>query len=75
MIDNEIFEQIHNLVTEWVPKENNNVPADVITQIFNLHNKVFMDRPEYSTACGGCRQRVWNKLKTFYYENKQNYGY
>ena len=75
MIEKEVFEQIHNLVSEWEPKENHNVPPHIITEIFTLHNRVFMDRPEYSKGCGGCRQRVWNKLKTWYHSSKQDYGY
>lgn len=75
MISEEIFLEAHQLVVEWEGKENYNVPADVITRIFSVHNKIFIDRPEYSKSCGGCRQRTWNKLKTWYHENKHMYGY
>jgi hypothetical protein len=75
MIDKEIFMTAHHLVQNWEGKENMRVPADVITDIFNTHNKIFLDRPEYSKGCGGCRERVWNKVKTWYHENKHLYGY
>lgn len=75
MISEEIFNEAHSLVTEWAGKENYNVPADVITRIFTTHNRIFPDKPEYSKGCGGCRERTWNRLKTWYYENKHLYGY
>lgn len=73
MIEKETFLRAQNLVEEWSGKENHRVPADVITEIFNVHNKIFWERQEHSKACAGCRQRVWNKLKTWYHENKQHY--
>lgn len=75
MILEEDFIKIHCLVNDWNGKEDQNVPAHIITEIFTMHNKVFWERPEYSKGCGGCRQRVWNKLKTWYFENKHLYGY
>jgi predicted thioredoxin/glutaredoxin len=75
MISEETFMRAHNLVSEWQGKENQNVPAHVIREIFNTHNEIFLDKPEYSTSCGGCRQRTWSRLKTWYHENKHLYGY
>lgn len=75
MSDKELFMRAHNLVQEWEGKENSNVPADVITEIFSTHNKIYPDKPEYSKGCGGCRQRTWNRLKSWYHENKHLYGY
>lgn len=75
MIDLEIFMSAHNLVENWQGKENQRIPAEVITEIFTTHNRIFPDKPEYSKACGGCRQRTWNRLKTWYHENKHLYGY
>jgi hypothetical protein len=73
MIEKDIFLRAESLVKEWSGKENYRVPADVITEIFNVHNKIFWERQEHSKACSGCRQRVWNKLKTWYHENKHLY--
>jgi len=75
MINQDVFIRAHHLVDAWAGKENQRIPADVISEIFSVHNQIFPDRPEYSKGCGGCRQRVWNKLKTWYYENKHLYGY
>lgn len=75
MVDLEVFLKAHGLVSEWQGKENYNVPAEVIRQIFNVHNQIFWENQEHSTGCGGCRQRVWARLKTWYHENKHLYGY
>ena len=73
MIDKEIFLKAHHLVQEWEGKENYNVPAHIISDIFSVHNQIFLDKPEYSKGCGGCRQRVWARVKTYYHENKHLY--
>jgi hypothetical protein len=73
MIERDIFLRAETLVSNWQGKENTRVPADVITEIFNVHNKIFFERQEHSRGCGGCRERVWNKLKTWYHENKHLY--
>lgn len=69
----EVYLKAKELVIEWEGKENYNVPAHVITDIFNTHNKIFWERQEHSRGCGGCRSRVWGKLKTWYHENKDTY--
>lgn len=66
------FMEVHSLMLTWRGKEGHRVPAEDITRIFNIYNKVTGSR-EYSKACGGCRQRVWNGLKNWYDKNKQNY--
>lgn len=75
MTEIENFQALHHLILDWRGKEDYRVPAHIITEMFNVHNRIFMDKPEYSKSCGGCRQRVWNRLKTHYDENKHNYGY
>jgi len=68
--DIELLKQAQDFVLEIEPKQNHNLPADVITRMFNLHNKIFFRNMEHSRGCGGCRQRVWQRLRTYYYENK-----
>lgn len=75
MIDKEIFLTAHDLVQNFEGKENQRIPAEVITTIFSTHNRIFPDKPEYSKGCGGCRERTWNRLKAWYHENKHLYGY
>ena len=70
----ELFKEVEDLVLDLEPKVNQNIPADRIRVMFNLHNKVYFRNMEHSTACGGCRGRVWNRLKTFYHEQKSNFG-
>lgn len=38
-------------------------------KLFYLHNLFFPNTPEYSKSCGGCRLRVYNRLKRWYNEN------
>lgn len=74
MIDEAIFRRAQAVVLEWEGKENWNVPAHIVVEIFNTHNQVFPDKPENSRSCSGCRARVWNRLKTWYHENKHLYA-
>lgn len=74
-METELFTQLHHLVKEWEGKEDHRVPAEVITEMFTVHNKIFLDKPEYSRGCAGCRARMWNRLKAHYHANKANYGF
>ena len=73
-IETELFMRLHSLVKEWEGKENYRVPPEVITEMFNVHNQLFPDKPEYSKGCGGCRERLWNRLKAHYHAEKLKYG-
>lgn len=68
------FEELHNLYVEWKGKENYRVPGHVITQMFNLHNYLHPQTPEYSKSCNACRAKVWDRLKRYYEENRSKYG-
>lgn len=72
-ITKEVFNQIEDLILDLEPKVNHNIPADQIRILFNLHNKVYWQNMEHSTACGGCRARVFNRLRTWYYEHKDSF--
>lgn len=71
----EQYDRVHNFMTEMRGKESHNHSADVITELFNIHNMCMPDKPEYSKSCAGCRQRVYNRMKTYWDETKSNYGY
>ena len=73
MIDIETWNKIEELVLEWTGKENRVVPANVVTEMFNAHNKSHPNQQEHSRSCGGCRSRVWLRLKNYYAENKHLY--
>ena len=72
-MNKEIFGRLSLIINEWLGKENYRVPAHSITQMFNIHNEIFPQNLEYSTSCGGCRERVWNRIKGYYLENKHLY--
>ena len=67
--DMELFDEVDDLLQTLVGRENHNHPPEVISKMFRLHNKAFLDRPEYSQSCGGCRQRVYNRLKSWWLDN------
>ena len=64
--DMELFEEVDELMQSLVGRENHNHNSSVITTLFNLHNKVYLDRPEYSKSCTSCRQRTYNRLKSWW---------
>jgi hypothetical protein len=69
---NELFNRVDQMMTSLVGKENHNHNAQVIRELFNLHNEVFPNNLEFSTSCGGCRQRVYQRLKLWWIDNKQS---
>jgi hypothetical protein len=71
----EQYDRVHNFMSDMRGKESHNHPAEKITELFNIHNMCFPNNPEYSKSCGGCRARVYNRMKTFWSETKATYGY
>lgn len=71
-MENDLFKEVDTLMLSLVGKENHNHNAVVIRELFNLHNRVFPHNLEFSTSCGGCRQRVYKKLKQWWIDNKQS---
>lgn len=74
-ITKEDFAEIHQLMQDWRHLNNPRVPADVMTRIFNLHNRAYPLQMEHSRGCSSCQSRTWSKLCRFYDENKQSFGY
>ena len=70
---NELFNRVDQLMNSLVGKENHNHNAQVIRELFNLHNEVYPNNLEFSTSCGSCRQRVYQKLKQWWQDNKQSH--
>ena len=68
---NDLFNRVDALMSSLAGKENQNHNASVIRELFNLHNEVYPNNLEFSTSCGGCRQRVYQRLKGWWLENKQ----
>ena len=69
---NDLFNRVDSLMVTLVGRENYNHNAQVIREMFNLHNECYPQNLEYSTSCGGCRQRVYKRLKQWWEENKQS---
>jgi|LakMenEpi03Aug12_release.lakeMendotaPanAssembly.Ray.scaffolds.fasta_scaffold302997_1 hypothetical protein len=65
----EHFNEVDDLMQELVGRENYNHNGEVIRRLFNTHNVVFPQNPEYSTSCGSCRQRTYNRLKDWWINN------
>lgn len=68
-MNDELFNQVDTLMKSLVGKENHNHNSSVITELFTLHNRVYMDKPEYSKSCSGCRARVYQRLKSWWESN------
>jgi hypothetical protein len=75
MITREEFEEIEALMRDWRHLNNPRVPADVMTRIFNLHNKCYPEKMEHSRGCGACQARTWSKLCAWYDEHKDEYSH
>lgn len=67
---NEDFKKIDELMSALNGREYERQSSETIKLLFELHNKTFPNNKEYSTTCGGCRQRVYNRLKDYWLKNK-----
>jgi len=63
--EEQTFQKVDNLMQRLVGKENHRHDAQVIRELFNIHNEA-TGIMEYSVSCGGCRQRVYNRLKEWW---------
>ena len=73
MINEQLWHRLEVLMMDWRGKENHRIEPHIITEIFNVHNGIFPEKPEYSKSCGGCVKRVWDRLTAYYDENKHLY--
>ena len=71
-MDKDLFNRVDQMMLSLVGKENHNHNAQIIRELFNLHNECYPQNLEFSTSCGGCRQRVYTKLKQWWVDNKQS---
>ena len=68
----EQFLRVHNLMIRLIGKENYNHRPETIRELFNLNNEC-TGVMEYSVSCSGCRMRTYNRLKDWYYNNKEEF--
>lgn len=69
MVDENLFQRVDDLMQQLVGRESHRHGPDVIRLMFNLHNEAHPKTLEYSVGCGGCRERVYKRLKEWWYEN------
>lgn len=67
-MNEELFKRVDDLMQQLVGREGYRHDAHIIRQMFNLHNEA-TGIMEYSTSCGTCRQRVYNRLKEWWVNN------
>lgn len=70
--EEKLFNRVNSLMSIVYGKENHNHKPEIIRELFNLHNEIF-EAKEYSVSCGGCRMRVYNKVKEWWHSKKQIY--
>jgi hypothetical protein len=69
----EIYTRVNNILTSLAGRENDKIESHDIRELFQSHNQAFPNKPEYSQHCGGCRQRVYNRLISWRDENRSIY--
>jgi hypothetical protein len=60
------FQKVDAMMQNLVGRENHRHDAQTIRELFNLHNELFPATLEYSVSCGGCRQRVYGRVKQWW---------
>jgi hypothetical protein len=66
---NDLFNRVDAMMSSLVGKENHNHNAQVIRELFNLHNELNPQSLEFSTSCSGCRARVYQRVKQWWIDN------
>jgi len=64
-----LFNRVDGLMQRLVGREDYRQDAQTIRELFNLHNETFPTMLEYSVSCGGCRERVYNRLRDWWQTN------
>ena len=68
-MNDELFNRVDALMVTLIGKESHRHGPDVIRNLFNLHNEA-TGIMEYSVSCGGCRARVYKRLKEWWEAEK-----
>ena len=66
----EHFNEVDALMQNLYGKEGYRHDAQTIRNLFNIHNVLFPNTLEYSVNCGGCRERVYNRVRDWWLEHK-----
>lgn len=62
----ELIKRAGELLAQIPNRPNSNEAAP----LFALHNEIFPGNKEHGMGCGGCRQRVRDRVNAWYDENK-----
>lgn len=65
----DLFKRVNALMQELVGNENKRQTVDIIRLLFNLQNEIYPNHLEFSTSCGGCRERVFRVVKQWWLDN------
>ena len=63
-------EEINNLMSELDGKDK--IYAHQTDILYRLHNELFPDLKEWNKACDSCRIRVYNAVRDWWLNNKNN---
>jgi hypothetical protein len=63
----ELIKRTESILTKF---PNGRPQGSEAAEMFALHNEIFPNLREHGIGCGGCRQRVYDRLKKWYTENK-----
>lgn len=44
--------------------------SKTLDKMFELHNMIFPDNKEHNKTCGACQKKVFEKLKTWWVDNR-----
>lgn len=62
--------QLNELMKELEGKDK--IEAHQTNILYNLNNYFFPDLKEYNKSCGSCRERVYNRMKSYWECNYKN---
>lgn len=64
--------ELHDLMMELEGKDK--ILTEQTTRLFNINNTLFPDCKEWTKGCPACRERVYNRLKSYWENNiRQKY--
>ena len=67
-MDKELISKLNSLMLELEGKER--ITDFQCRELFNIHNEIYPDIKEWTMGCSSCRERVHNRMKDFWNNNK-----
>ena len=67
-----LYPKVKNLMeNHLIGKENYRISSAIIKEMFLFHNMIFPKNRNFGRSCGACREKVYNRLKKWYFEMKK----